>query len=268
LNLNYTWSHSIDSGSSWHSGGTTANGQAAGDGFTTDWTRTGLDRGNSIFDIRHRLVLNYVWDIPLGHHTGFMNALLGGWQYNGIWAFQTGPHWSPFDHAFENLVNGAGDPCTAADVTTGNCTNTGGDFVLNRNGSSATRNSRPNSTIPGFSGATHDMWANGFGAAFKAATFSLPCLACAGNLGRNTFVGPGQWYSDMSLFKNFKITERVGLQFRTEGFNVFNHTNFLLADTAAAGSTGPHNQITQKNFGQAGTTLNPRNLQFGLKLSF
>src|SRR5216683_4772648 len=64
FNVNYTYSHSIDNGSTWHSGATTANGAAGGEGFSTDVTLPGLDRGNSLFDIRQRLVLNYVWDLP------------------------------------------------------------------------------------------------------------------------------------------------------------------------------------------------------------
>jgi len=283
FNVNYTWSHSIDDGSTWHSGATTANGDAAGDGFTTDWTNPSLDRGNSVFDIRQRLVFNYVWDLPLGKHTGFLNALLGGWRYNGIWAFQTGAHWSPYTRAPEDLVetNQLANqvPCTAADVNNGNCTNIGGDYLLNRTNSHS-RNSRPNSIFPSFSGATHDMWANGFGPAFAdGGVFSAPCLGCPGNLGRNTFVGPGQWYADMSLFKNFQVTERVALQFRVEGFNVFNHTNFVLAQPGQASLETTHNQFPTlsdklndtgafKNFGQAGGTLNPRNLQFGVKLTF
>lgn len=274
FNLNYTWSHSIDNGSSWHSGGTTANGVAAGDGFTTDWTRPQDDRGNSIFDIRHRVVFNYVWDLPLGHHTGFLNAVLGGWQYNGILALQTGAHWSPFNHASAKLreISDPAVACTATDVNTGNCQNLGGNYLLSAI-NSAGRNSRPNTTIPGFSGATNTMWANGWGTqwldpAHGGTIFSSPCLGCSGNLARNQFVGPGQWSADMSLFKNFKVTERVNLQFRVEGFNVFNHTNFILANTAAAGSTGPHNEINVANFGQAGSTLNPRNLQLGAKIQF
>ena len=62
-----------------------------------------MSRGNSIYDIRHRLVLNYVWELPFGKHTGFMGALLSGWAYNGIWAFQTGAHWSPYTRAAEDL---------------------------------------------------------------------------------------------------------------------------------------------------------------------
>ncbi len=277
FNVNYTWSHSIDDGSTWHSGATTANGDAAGDGFTTDWTLPGLDRSNSIFDIRHRLVFNYVWDLPFGKHTGFLNALLGGWQYNGIWAFQTGAHWSPYDRRRENLQSTVnfdpitGDPlaCTAADVNGGTCVNAGGDYELSRTNSHS-RNSRPNSIFPSFDSATHDMWANGFGPRFApgGGVFTAPCLGCPGNLGRNTFVGPGQWFADMSLFKNFKVTERVGLQFRAEGFNVFNHTNFVLANSGQASLETTHNQFPVANFGQAGGTLNPRNLQFGLKVSF
>ena len=64
FNVNYTWSHSIDNGSTWHSGSTTSNGAAAGEGFTTDPTMPQFDRGNSIYDIRHRLVINHVWQLP------------------------------------------------------------------------------------------------------------------------------------------------------------------------------------------------------------
>ena len=147
--------------------------------------------------------------------------------------------------------------------------NAGGDYELNRTNSHS-RNSRPNSTVSGFDSATHDMWANGWGSQWApgGGIFTTPCLGCPGNLGRNTFVGPKQWFADMSLFKNFKVTERVGLQFRVEGFNVFNHTNFLLAEPGQAGLEITHNQFPVGNFGQAGGTLNARNLQFGLKLNF
>jgi hypothetical protein len=96
FNVSYTYSHSIDEGSTWHSGATTASGGAGGDGYSTDQTLPGLDRGNSVFDIRHRLVLNYVYALPGQHLQGFKGAVLGGWQYSGIWAMQTGAHWSPY----------------------------------------------------------------------------------------------------------------------------------------------------------------------------
>ncbi|HKU21677.1 MAG TPA: carboxypeptidase regulatory-like domain-containing protein [Terriglobales bacterium] len=274
FNVSYTWSHSLDYGSTWHSGATTANGAAAGDGYTTEWIHPKLDYGNSIFDIRHRLVANYVIQLPGQHLHGVLGAIAGGWSYNGIWSFQTGPHWSPYNRASADLVNGAGDPCTAADVNSGNCINAGGDYMLSSI-SSTDRNARPDANISGFNSATHDMWANGYGSAFvctdgdcrTSTVFSAPCLACVGTLRRNQFVGPNQWIADMSLFKGFKVTERVGLQFRVEGFNVFNRTNFLLASTSS-GTTGPHNRIDLSNFGQAGATLAPRELQLGMKIDF
>jgi hypothetical protein len=90
------------------------------------------------------------------------------------------------------------------------------------------------------------------------------CLACASNLGRNTFVGPGNWTADMTLAKTFKLTERFNLKFETQGFNVFNRANFVLATQGG----GAHNKQTSGNFGQAAGTLNARAIQFGLKLSF
>jgi hypothetical protein len=113
---------------------------------------------------------------------------------------------------------------------------------------------------------SRDDWKTGWAPLAGGATPSLtaPCLGCASNLGRNTFVGPGLWYADMSISKIFKFTERVNLKFEAQGLNVFNRANFLI--TTAGG--GAHNDIRSGSFGQAAGTLNARNLQFGLKLSF
>jgi len=261
FNVDYTYSHSIDDGSTWHSGATSSNGAAAGEGYTSSNVNPGLDRGNSIFDIRHRLVLNYVYQLPGQNLKGVAGAILGGWSYNGIWSFQSGAHFEPFTSGGSKLRE-ISDPtahCTAADVPD-NCQNLGGDFNLDGG-----QNDRPDSAIKGISGISHDMWTNGwYNSGFSPDTFSTPCLGCQANLGRNTFVGPGNWSADMTLSKLFKFTERVNLKFDAAGFNVFNHTNFVLA--TAGGQA--HNNFTRGNFGTAGGTLGPRVLQFGLKLSF
>jgi outer membrane receptor protein involved in Fe transport len=278
FNVNYTYSHSIDNGSTWHSGATTANGTAAGEGFTLDQTLPQLDRGNSIYDIRQRLVVNHVYQLPGQNLKGAMGYIAGGWSLSGIWAFQTGPHWEPLRGGgpdLDSTVTGA--TCTAADVNAGNCANDGGDFNLDRG-----RNDRPNSSVSHFGDVNHFTWANGWcvgglgdllsgcsnigGTPSQAniPVLSKPCLACVGNLGRNQFVGPNQWVTDLTMAKNFKLTERFNLKFEANAFNVFNRTNFLLA-TAGGGA---HNETRDALFGKAAGTLNARNMQFGLKLSF
>jgi hypothetical protein len=278
FNASYTWSHSIDEGSTWHSGATTASGGAGGDGYSTDQALPGLDRGNSVFDIRHRLVLNYVYELPGQHLKGFLGAVLGGWQYNGIWAFQTGAHWSPYISSSARLreitiLDPANNPnglCTAADVSSGNCVNKGGDYNLDGG-----KNDRPNSSLPSFGDFSRKVWANGWfspdpvtGAPVANQSglpvLSKPCLACTGNLGRNQFGGPGQWSADMTLGKIFNLGERARLKFEWQLFNVFNRANFILATQGG----GAANHTTFTNFGQAAGTLNARNMQFGLKLNF
>jgi hypothetical protein len=258
---NYTYSHSIDGGSTWHSGGTTANGFGAGDSFTTDLTKPQLDRGNSTFDIRHRFTFNYVWEIPfMRNRHGIVAAAVADWQWNGIWSFQTGAHWSPFrggpfsSSKLEALVPGA---CDAPTFDPSKCVNIGSDYNLD-----GEANDRPNALANNVH-ATHAQWADGFN--LPENFFSAPCLGCVGNLGRNTFVGPAYWAADTSIFKTFHVSDRFQLQFRAEAFNVFNHTNFQLG-----GTIGPANgnNLNYLQFGQAGSTSNPRNLQFGLKLSF
>ena len=156
FNVNYTWSHAIDDGSTWHSGSTSSNGAGGGDGYTTDVLLPGLDRGNSIFDIRHRLVANYIFELPFyKSQEGILGHILGGWQYNGIVSWQTGAHWEPW-----TFTNG-GDPvdsigvftgpntfvagCSQAQIDSKVCVNAGGDYNLD-----GIRNDRPNASASHF----------------------------------------------------------------------------------------------------------------------
>jgi len=237
---NYTWSHSLDTGSGWHSGTTTANGAAAGDGYSLDVAHPGLDKGNSTFDIRQRFVGNWVWDMPFGQNaTGAARKLLHGWQWNGLVSTQTGAHWTPY-------------------CPSGN----GCDYNFD-----GERNDRPDVGPGGASFNTStDTWANGWfpGEDPLDVFFARPCSGCNGNFPRNVLVGPGQFNVDMSLFKNTPITEQVSIQFRFEVFNIFNHPNFLLPSSATGANFA--NQLTSSIFGASAGTLNARNIQFGLKI--
>ena len=252
FSTSYTWSLSIDTGSGWHSGAVTANGAAAGDGFSLDLANPDLDRGNSTFDVRHRIVGSWVWDLPIGKNlTGAARKLLSGWQWNGLFSAQTGAHFTAYDaRSFAQ----------------------GGDFKAD-----GERNDRPDVGAGGttFNAGTDD-WANGWfnsaGSAFDSALggttpfFAVPCAGCNGNLGRNTFEGPSQFTVDASLFKNTEITEGVTIQFRFEVFNVFNHTNFFLPSSATGANFA--NRVASPIFGASAGTSNARNIQFGLKVLF
>jgi hypothetical protein len=252
FNLNYSYSHSIDTGSDWHSGATSANGSAAGDGYSLDVTKPGLDKGNSTFDIRHRLTFNYVYEFPwMKAQKGFAGKIVGGWQYNGLWSFQTGAHFTPYCASGNRCdFNYDGERNDRPDVLVGNHLN-------------ASRNQWANGW---FAGTSVSAWCGTGPGTCSAATsfFQTPCKACDGNLGRNTFLGPGQWTTDESLFKNIKASERFSFQFRFEIFNAFNRANFKLPSSATGANFA--NRITSGNFGQSAGTFQPRLMQFGLKL--
>jgi hypothetical protein len=106
---------------------------------------------------------------------------------------------------------------------------------------------------------------------------------------RNNYFGPGYWNADMNFYKNFKVTERFGLQFRAEMYNIFNHHNQYINLTnldvsslvdSTSNCTTPKGKATACNSqfiqtekggpaGFAGTSADERrNIQFGLKLTF
>src|SRR5262249_30003920 len=137
----YTLAKSVDLRSTWHFGGTTAN--ARQEGFSTDVLNIGLDRGRSIYDARHRFVLNFIWELPSQRTAaGARRVLLSGWQVAGIVALQSGQPFTPY-HSGTFL--------------------SGGDF--NADGE---KNDRPNTpasgnTIP----SERSSWANAGGGPFR-----------------------------------------------------------------------------------------------------
>ena len=96
---------------------------------------------------------------------------------------------------------------------------------------------------------------------WNKSAFALPTAGAPfGNVSRNAFRGPGFWQMDLGINKRFTIPGREGLalQFRSEFFNILNHTNF----------GNPWADITSTAFGTIRSALPARQIQFGLKLSF
>jgi hypothetical protein len=105
---------------------------------------------------------------------------------------------------------------------------------------------------------------------FDIFAFTRPQEGSLGNLGKNTLRIPGINNWDLSLFKNTKITERVGLQFRFETYNSFNHTQWGGVSTGInpPNPGQPLNAATRGNAGQITDTRDPRSIQLSLKLLF
>jgi hypothetical protein len=98
--------------------------------------------------------------------------------------------------------------------------------------------------------------------------FKMPACGTIGNFGRNVFHGPAGFYSDASLSKKFRITERVAAQFRVDAFNLFNHPVYAFsanngAQTCIDCQGGNNGQITSL---EGGTTM--RELEFALRFDF
>jgi hypothetical protein len=239
LDLAYTYSHSIDDSSS------------RLDTAFVDSYNPGLNRASSSFDQRHILSFSYVWDLPFFKNPGFANKVLGGWEYSGIATFSTGFPFSVITAA-DNAGVGNGISSSASFA----------DIVGNPN--SGTVQVPLTGSLQGFGPLLYNP--NAY-AAPRGLTF--------GDSGRDSLRNPNRTNFDMSLFKHFKFTERLGMEFRAEAYNVFNHTEwgYLAGDAGSAAYnsgnlTSATNQSGQDNFLHIATAHNPRILQLGLKLMF
>lgn len=197
-------------------------------------------RGDSLFDVRHTFAAALTYDIPSPKGGRFVDAILGNWSADTNIHIQSA---FPVDLTGAHIFNPAD-----------------GSRIL----------VRPN-VVPGVSYYIDDPSAPG-GRRINPAAFTVPAPGQQGNLGRNVVRGFGASQVDFALRRQFKINEKLNLQFRTEAFNLFNHPNFGLIQTVLGAS----------NFGEATNLLSqqlgginqlyqiggPRSLQLALKLLF
>jgi hypothetical protein len=195
LLTSYTWAHAIDDSP----GGICNNGASARDCGPDDPTRPELDRGSSDTDVRHRFTFSNVWDLPFGRNRRYgsdmnkgLDAAVGGWQFNNIVTWQSGPVFNVTCNGGRVDLIGDPNPTSTQDAQ---------GLELNR-------------------------------AAFRCAqTRIFPSDTNSphiGTLGRNVFRGRPQFYWDASLFKNFPvsaISEAFNIQFRFSAYNVLNRVN-------------------------------------------
>ena len=133
----------------------------------------------------------------------------------------------------------------------------------NPTGSGDSRNPvRPNWN-PDFKG---NLYPRAVSQYFDPAAFLPPATGTLGNVSRDALTGPGLSEIDFSATKNSRITERLGLQFRAEFFNILNHTNFLTPNevvyTSATSGISPTAGVV------TATSTTSRQIQFGAKLQF
>jgi hypothetical protein len=243
------------------------------------------ERGPTTPDFRHQLVISYVYELPYGkgkHFGSNANAIaqgvLGGWQVAGVTTAHSG-------EAFDVLM-GSDLTNTGAFPPRPDIIHNPYDFSFGTATQAALGCSKPGQQ-------TLDCW-------FNQAAFIAPGLAttpglcggqCSarnfGDAGRAILRGPDLVNFDFSAYKTFQLTERFGLVFRAEFFNLFNHPNFNLPNvgsgggssgagfvnfscTAAAAPT-PTDCSGRSGGGAAITQTLPdaqREIQFGLKLQF
>ena len=288
VGISYTFSHSIDDSS-----------DRADADFVNSYDLAG-NKASSNFDQRHSLSFSYIYDLPLQralyNFTHFLDDaatselsthktdpgtgsyqpsavsdfLLRGWQLSGITIFQTG---TPF-----SVINGG---------------SSGGVGVADNGG---VANYFGTGSYPDCVRST--LSPAPYGGKFIAQTFGpllgnpqeyvAPRGLTFGDCGRNSLNNPKRTNFNVSLLKHFKVFGERDLEFRTEMFNVFNHTQFRIYDPSHPGNTGNNvigcygganvnysagggggvDCLTGNSFLHPVDAHDPRILQFGLKLSF
>jgi hypothetical protein len=185
LRANYTWSKTVIIGED------SLYGPGQGFSGVQDQQCLRCEKGPALFDVPHRFVLTYIWQIPSGTLKGFARHAFGGWELSGTTVFQGG---APYT-VRAPLARPNGDAAVRPILV--------GDWRV------------PEMT-----------WER----QFNTAAFVTPADYMLGNLGQRTQRMGGLNQFDVAFMKNFFFTEKHRLQFRGEFYNLFNHPTFGLPD--------------------------------------
>ena len=170
-----------------------------------------LDRGNSDFDVRHSFTAGVTYELPAAASQAFVHAISRGWSVDTFILAHSAP---PVD-----IV--------------------GGTFFT----AGTALSPRPNVNA----GVPLELFGPQFpeGKIFNKAAFTAAPAGHQGNFGRNVLRGFGATQVDLALQRQFHLTEKLGLRFRSEFFNIFNHPNF----------GNPINTLTSPLFGRSTQSL-------------
>ncbi len=217
FNASYTWSHSIDDVSRSNNGL-----------VIEDSTNLASGRGSSDFDVRHRFVVNAIYDLPFKG-----NRFKSGWELAPIVSLQSG---NPFT-------------VTIATATSNGITGVG-NIYANLVGSVNVTNN------------PFGQWITTAGFADPTKQTTL------GNSGRNSFTGPGFANADLAIIKNTKLTERLNVQFVANVFDLLNHPNYGQPNGVLTSlNSTTFGTITSTRF-PTGDSGSSRQMQFAVKLQF
>ncbi len=213
--------------------------------------------GSSYYNRRNAFVFAGNYDLPFGKGKmiggdvkGWVNEIIGGFSLNGNVAIQGGLPYTP------GYASSSSDNDVIGFL---NKTNQHG-FGLHRGSLNAATHKVQYFTPSPYVLAPAGQAGDSFG------PYARPAAGTFGNLGRDTLWGPGLWNADLSLAKNFNLTERVHFQLRAEAYNAFNHVNLGQPDSCVDCQDGNAGTISSTLSSQDGTTM--RRLQFSGRFSF
>jgi hypothetical protein len=251
----YTWSHSIDNSSSFFAD-SPLEGALGFFGFRDPYNPA-FDRANSTNDIRQRATLSGVWELPLGKGlSGLRAQALQGWSMTGILQAQTGGAFTVYDGAISSCNSSQANFCYPVII----------------------------GAIPELTGAPDPIVPNTFNlyTGLRSAFSTLNdfcagdpnCTSRVANLQpqllspRNLFRTPGYFTFDFGLYKSLKLPrEGMNLQFRSEFFNFFNHSN-LFVNPGANVFSGTDSSVTANKGVLPNGSKERRNIQLALRLTF
>jgi outer membrane receptor protein involved in Fe transport len=230
--VSYTWSKSLDLGcSGWYG----VEGCSIQDAYNLN-----ADKGPSAFDVPQILSLSWVYQLPIGRGQRWstsnkaLDYVIGNWGFNGIATFTSGTPYTAGVGGEEDIAGVGGTEYNSFGSGSGGYERM--DVVGN----------------PKLSNPTRAEW-------FNTSAFVIPAAGTYGNVGRDTLRSDPYRNFDLSLFRQFPITETKRLEFRFEMFNAFNQVVYAPPDAAAVDPT----------YGAVSSTANTwRQMQFALKLYF